>query len=128
MWISEKEKEILVENVKFLIDNDFELEVEEYGISLSNTLIKIVVGFPPMSDISEVGIRFKKENQYFDIGWIAAVRDNLVVNCYDKLNGAIQLLKYLEDNYENIVNHEYCVESEKLISGYLQNLKVTKRK
>jgi hypothetical protein len=123
MSISDKEKKILIEKAKFLVDKDYKMQVDEYTIIFVNNVHKIYIGYPPMSTMSEVGIRFIKENDYFPLDWIAAVRDNLIINCNDKLNGAIQLLKYLEKNYEKIKNYEYCVESEKLISEYIKQLK-----
>ena len=123
MWISDIEKDILIDKSKFLLDKCYELEVDDYDITLSKDGIQIVAGFPPMSDVSEVGIRFIKKNDYYNISWIAVVRHNLLVNCKDKLNGAIQLLKYTEENYEKIINYEYCAESRKLVSEYIEKLK-----
>jgi hypothetical protein len=122
MTISQNERDVLIENAIFFTNKDYAIETDDYSVSFNNGVNIIQVGFAPNSDISEVSIKFIKENIYFNIAWIAVVRDNLIVNCNEKLNGAIQLLKYLEENYEKITNYEYCIESRKLVSEYIKKM------
>ena len=123
MSMSESEKQIIIENAKFLEYKGYVKSVEEHTIHYSTDEIDIIVGYEPYSVESDIFIKFKKENEAFDVGWIACVRGDIHFNHDQRLETVLILLSYIRENYDTLLNIDYCRESRKLVSEYIAKLK-----
>lgn len=83
----------------------------------NNILISII--FPPnfVEEDEDVQIRFLDKNQVFSIGWIALVREGIKGTGEKNLT---ELLQYIKEKYENIIDYHFCKESDKLIEQYVE--------
>ena len=77
------------------------------------------IAFEPYSDISSVSIWFRENNKEFNIGWIAFVRENIKTNPHERLANAVILLNYINNNYQDVSNYEFCEESEKMVDDFI---------
>lgn len=123
MSMSENEKQVIIENAKFLEDKGCVKNVEESSITYFLDGIEIIVGYEPYSVESDIFIRFKKENEVYDVGWIACVRSDIHFNHDQRLETVLTLLSYVRENYDRILDIDYCRESRRLVSEYIARLK-----
>ncbi|MBR1442521.1 MAG: hypothetical protein IJ583_03190 [Firmicutes bacterium] len=124
--LSENDLKIILKEGKFLTDIGYTVSHNEYYVTYSRHDIKFMIGFEPYDDTSNVNILFIDKNEPFDIGWIAFVRDNIKISAYKKTENIISLLHYINKNYTNITNYQYCKESTPLIAEFIQK-QITKR-
>lgn len=92
---------------------------DQYSIDYSLNDICISIVYPTNSEESNVNIRFIKKNQFFDIGWMAFVRND-IKGSNNKLMNVKELLKYVENHYLQIKDYQYCVESDYLVDKYVE--------
>lgn len=110
----------IIKMAKFLEILGYKKIENEYSIEYSLNNIIISICYPPYySEESDIGIKFIKENQYFSIGWIAFVRENIHQNS-NKSMKILDLIEYLEKHYYQITDYQYCVESNKLVDEYVE--------
>ncbi len=112
-------KEIIQREAVFLEKKGYKKMEDEYSVNyaLNNVFISIV--FPPNSEESDILIRFLDMNQVFSIGWIALVRNNLK-GMGEKVENAIELIKYVKEYYNNITDYQFCLQSNILIDNYVE--------
>lgn len=116
--VTEIKNEIQKET-KFLNELGYKEFEDEYAINYSLDNYLISVSFPPNSEESDVSIRFLDSNQVFSIGWIALVRNNIEGKS-EKVENAIELIKYLKTNYDMVTKYQYCLQSNILIDEYVE--------
>lgn len=123
MKISENEIEKILSCGSFLIKAGYKEIHDNCSIAYSNNMLNFKIAFEPYDDIINVNIIFRENNEVFDVGWIAFVRENIQANSNDKLNDAIILLQYIDEHYSDITNYEFCKDSEKLIDDFIEKQK-----
>lgn len=123
MSMSENEKQVIIENAKFLEDKGYVKNVEESSITYFLDGIDIIIGYEPYSVESDIFIKFKKENEVYGVAWIARIRSDIHVNYNQRLETVLTLLSYLRENYDRILDIDYCRESRRLVSEYIARLK-----
>lgn len=116
--VTEIKNEIQKET-KFLNELGYKESEDEYAINYSLNNYLISVSFPPNSEESDVSIRFLDSNQVFSIGWIALVRNNMEGKS-EKVENAIELIKYVKTNYDMVTKYQYCLQSNILIDEYVE--------
>lgn len=119
MKISENEIQKILESGSFLIEKGYVVACNEYDISYTKDGILFKIAFEPYSDISSVSIWFRENNKEFNIGWIAFVRENIRTNPHERLANAVILLNYINNNYHDVSNYEFCEESEKMVDDFI---------
>lgn len=119
MGITCLEKNEIKKTAEFLERLGYIRTENQYSINYSLNAISISVVYPPISEESDVNIRFIEKNEVFSVGWIALVRGN-VTGSNEKIMNIKILLKYVEEQYRQITDYEYCVESNKLIDKYVE--------
>lgn len=72
--------------------------------------------------IHSFSVSKRRGKGHFDVGWIAVVRKNLYTNQCSKLEGALSLLMYIKENYDEITNTSYCRDSDILIDEFIDNI------
>ena len=116
--IPEEERKLLREKGQFLIERGLTKEEDEYSIDYYNKDYIISICYEPYSLYSRAIIRFRKRNEVFDIGWIMKVRTK-EEPAVDKLENALDLLEYIKENYDSLIQYDFCKECDKLIDQYL---------
>ena len=118
--ITDYEREQILAAGSFLESKGYKVEYNNaHMIVYSNDWIEISIVYPPNGDMSEIDIKFDGKKGVFSIGWIALVRHNLHTS-KENLNHILELLEYTKIHYSQIVNYEYCKESDKLIDEYVE--------
>lgn len=118
MAITNLEKEIIKETAKFLENLGYTRTEDRYSVKYTLNDICISIVYPPNSDESEVNIRFIKKNKVFSVGWIAFVRENIKGNG-ERITNVKELLNYIENHYFQILDYQFCEESNLLIDKYV---------
>lgn len=118
----EADKAIIIEKSSFLLKKGYCLnETDDLSIRYTNEYNRISISYNKFDNISNISILFFNENELFDIGWIAFIQSDLKLNPRLHLENIKQLLTYTEQNYEKIININYCIESRKKVEKYLSN-------
>jgi hypothetical protein len=120
MLMSLEDRDIIIGNSNFFVSKNYKMTYNNNSVSYSNKKISFIFSYERYSERSTVYIKFIKKNEYFNVGWIALVRNN-IQNNDNRLNRILQLMKYIEENYKDITNIKYCRESDELISQYVRN-------
>lgn len=123
MVMTENEKQRIVKSADFLYDKGYTRKTEDYAISFLGDRISFIVAYEPYSDISDVLIKFMNENEVYSVGWIACVRSGLSIQPHLRLENVLILLSYIRENYSSVTRRNYCEESNKLISKFIENRK-----
>ncbi|MBF2599179.1 hypothetical protein IA929_04080 [Listeria seeligeri] len=120
MKIDEQSKEVIINSCQFLINFGYILtELKNDSITFSNKKIDFIIGYERYDEISTLYIRFWQENELFNIGWIAFVRGEKSEEGQSKLDNITHLLDYIEKNYAEITNFQFCQESRKMIEDFM---------
>ena len=119
MAITESERKEIKKEAEFLESLGYTRTEDQYSINYRLNDICISIVYPPNSDESDVNIRFIEKNQVFSVGWIALVRADIRGN-NDKFINVKELLKYVENQYLQIKDYQYCVESNNLVDRYVE--------
>lgn len=119
MAILDLEKQEIIKQGSFLEKIGFRRTNYEYMINYTSDNISICVAFPPCIDESDITIRYTDTNQVFSVNWIAFVRNKIDPNI-KRLKRIKILLSYMEDNITNLLNYQYCLESNKLVEKYVE--------
>ena len=122
MKMSRKDKEIIEKNAHFISAKGFKSTENDYGIDYFSDEIKISIYYEKYGTAGLIGIRFVKENVFFDIGWIALVRENIQLSSEKPLENILILLDFMKENFDCITNYNYCKESDQLIDDYCVRL------
>lgn len=90
----------------------------EYMENYTLDNISICVAYPPCSDESDITIRYADTNQIFSVSWIAFVRNGMETreNKFEKIK---TLLAYVRDNIVDLLDYQYCLDSNKLVDKYV---------
>ena len=118
--LSKDEIKIILKEGKFLTDIGYTISHNDYFITYSNDTFKFMIGFEPYDDTSNAVILFIDKNEAFNVGWIAFVRDNIKISAYKKTENIISLLHYINKNYTNITDYQFCKDSRTLISEFIK--------
>ncbi len=118
--ITDYEREQILAAGSFLERMGYEVKVDEYGVDYSNSNIKFSFDYPPYENTSQASISFKGINDLFDLGWIMFVREQIKVDAKKKLLNLLMILEFVKKHYEEITDYEYCKESNKLVSAYVE--------
>lgn len=119
--ISVIEIQKIIESANFLDDKGYRRKIEDGTISFFGDGIDILITYERYSDVSDILIKFKKENEAYSVGWIACVRSGLSVKPHQRLENVLTLLSYVRENYSLIIDRGYCKESDKLIAEFIHN-------
>ena len=119
MRISKDELQRILDSGFFLADKGYIVSCNEYCVTYTKGIRSFRILFEPYSDISSVSIFFKDNNEEFNIGWIAFVRENINANPRKRLDNIIILLDYINNHYEDITNYQFCKESEILVKEFI---------
>jgi len=119
MKISKDELQKILESGIFLVDKGYIVSHNEHCVTYTQEIRSFRILFEPYSDISSVSIFFKDNNEEFNIGWIAFVRENINTNPRKRLDNIIILLDYIDKHYEDITNYQFCKESEILVEEFI---------
>lgn len=119
MVITDLEKNEIKQMAKFLENRGYTRTERPYSIDYTLDNICISIVYPPNSDESDVNIRFIKKNEVFSVGWIALVRGD-IKGSSEKCINIKELLKYVESQYLQIIDYQFCVESNYLIDKYVE--------
>lgn len=92
MKMTEIEIQKICEMANFLDDKGYTRKIEGDTILYSNNRIDIIITFEPNSDVSDIRIKFIKENEFYSVGWIACVRSGLNVDPHQRLGNVLTLL------------------------------------
>ena len=121
MKMTKIEIQKICEMANFLDDKGYTRKIEGDTILYSNNRINIIITFEPNSDVSNVSIKFIKENEFYNVGWIACVRSGLNVNPHQRLGSVLALLSYIRENYSMMMDIDYCKESNRLVDEFIDN-------
>lgn len=111
----------MIKSANFLNDKGFAKKIEESTISFLGDGVNFIITFERYSDVSDIFIKFVKENEIYSVGWIACVRSGLSINPHQRLENVLELLSYIRKNYSLITNRDYCKESDILIKRFIEN-------
>ena len=81
--------------------------------------VRISAFFEPYDNGADVDIRFLEGNHHFIMGWIWVVHNGYEPINEKGVNKLIMILKYIEDNFDDITNLSWCQESRELITDFL---------
>lgn len=122
MVIKESERQEIISAAKFLEDKGYKRNVNEYFITYSNDTIDLIIGYEQYYDKQgDIHIKFNKKNKSYSIGWIAVVRAGLKTIQQEKESHLLFLLSYVRDNYDTLIQIDYCEESNQLIDAFICN-------
>lgn len=121
MKMTEREKKKIIESASFLLYKGYKKNIGVDIICYSWNGIEFIITFEPNSDVSDISIKFTRENEVYSIGWIACVRDGLHVNPHQRLENIVTLLSYIKENYSLLTNINYCKECNILIEEFIIN-------
>ena len=119
MAITGFERNEIKKEAEFLERLGYARSEDLYSINYNLHDICISVIYPPNSEESDVTIQFIEKNQVFSVGWIALVRSD-IRGSDDKFMNVKELLKYVENQYPQIKDYQYCVESNRLVDIYVE--------
>jgi len=111
----------------FLEGKGFVPQENEYGVDYFNGKIKIMAYYERYENRCGVDIKFPG-NKHFQIAWIAFIRDGVETAQKELEEKIFVLIEYLERNFDNITDFEYCEESGKLLDKYFESEEWQKRK
>lgn len=112
----ESEKQEIIEAARFLEDMGYERNINEYFITYSGDRIDFIVGYERYYDEQgDIHIKFKKENKVYSVGWIMVVREGLNAIQQRRESYLLFLLSYIRDNYDALIQIDYCEESNQSI-------------
>lgn len=117
--MTDLERDKIKRIAEFLENFGYTRTENQYSINYTMDDICIYIVYPPNSDESDVNIRFIKKNKVFSVGWIALVRGG-VKESNEKFMNVKDLLKYVENHYQQIIDYQFCVESDYLIDKYVE--------
>lgn len=123
MRMTENEKQRIVKSADFLYDKGYTSKIKDYAISFLGDGISFIVSYERYSDTSDVLIKFMKENEVYSVGWIACVRSGLNIQPHLRLENVLMLLSYIRENYSSVTSRNYCKESDKSVSKFIENHK-----
>lgn len=121
MIMAEDEMQKVVKSANFLNDKGYAREIEESTISFLGEGINFIISFERYSNVSDIFIKFIKENEIYSVGWIACVRSGLSIEPHHRLENVLTLLSYIRENYSSIICRDYCKASDKLIKVFIEN-------
>lgn len=119
MVMPEEEKQKVMESAKFLEDKGYTKKDETYAITYSNDKVDVIISYGPYSEESIIYIKFIRENECHDVGWIAVARSGLSLP-QGRLENLLFLISYLRENYNKIIDLDYCRGSDKFIHEYIK--------
>ena len=118
----EMDRDIIIEKASFLLNYGYDLDqITDTNIRYTNEHNRISISYNKFDDLSSISVFFFNENELFNVGWIAFIQSDLILNLKQKLDNVEQLLKYMEENYNNIVDVNYCTESRHKVEEYIKN-------
>ena len=118
MTVSNSEKQELIKCGAFLTEMGFKRSDYEYMENYTLDNISICVAYPPCSDESDITIRYADTNQIFSVSWIAFVRNGMETR-ENKFKKIKTLLAYVRDNIVDLLDYQYCLDSNKLVDKYV---------
>lgn len=139
-WGIEKYANVIKQKAQFLEQKGFILsEIDEYTIVYAHKRkdIKVDIYWGRYTDFAEVGVRFKKPSgswEHFAMSWFRIIKkieagesyDSIVVtnpyinNEEGKLERILYLLEFLEENFDEFMNIQYCRKAEKKVNEYIE--------
>ena len=119
--MTKEEKESVIASAKFLEEKGYNLKEfdGESAVYFGNDR-QILVDFGSRGEGSSVSVRFIKENDVFDLGWIAFIRDGVKLAPGKTKDNLVALLVYLRDHYHEAADFRLCKESAQTVNAYLK--------
>lgn len=112
MHLTEEELEKILEAGKFLLDKGYSIEQKKRIIRYSMEEKQISVYLGRFTDeLGEVGIKFLDANKYYNLGWITHNRGVYRPQLNGRFDYLMYMLSYLREEYDNIINIDFCEES-----------------
>lgn len=121
MRMKEEDKEEIKRSACFLLQRGFSVQEDYDTVMFTDGQIDIIANYERYENISSLSIHYKKENETFNIGWIAFVRANLKTDCTKRLENILILMDYLQKNFEAVSDYDYCKESQNLVKRFVED-------
>ena len=122
--LCESDRKLIMKRAYFLVEKKYIFNYDDYSIVYSNGRIVFTIYYERYSDEAGINITFNKsfgKIVTFNVGWIAVVSHSIEI-CASRLEKILQLLDYIESNYQNITNIKYCKNNGSKISNYINDL------
>ncbi|MCM1113249.1 MAG: hypothetical protein NC399_08365 [Muribaculum sp.] len=119
MAITDLDRKEIEETAEFLERRGYIKAGDSYSVYYTWDNICISVVYPPNSEECDVNIKFMDVNQVFSVGWIAFVRKN-IKEANEKIKYIKALLKYIEEDFNQITSYQFCVDTNCLIDAYVE--------
>ena len=115
------EKESVLTAASFLEKNGYTMEkYDRDGIIYSDGERRIAIDFGRYGESSSIAIHFVRENNLFNLEWIALVREGIKLIPGQTKNNLIATLRYFEKNYRQVSNLDFCRESDLMVKEYVK--------
>lgn len=122
--LCESDRKLIMKRAYFLVEKNFIFNYDDNSLVYSNGKIVFTIYYERYSDDAGINITFNKsfgKNVTFNVGWIAVVSHS-IEKYAGRLEKILQLLDYIESNYQNITNIKYCKNNDAKISNYINDL------
>jgi len=120
MLMSKEDKMELRRKAKFLEDMGYVVTEDAYGLEYDSPKMRLCFAYERYGDGTETPMRFKELNECYELGWIAAVRENLNFRGAGNKNILSLCIAFVKANYDKLMDIRYCRESDTLIDAYIE--------
>ena len=108
----ENDKKEIIKRASFLKRKGYHIgKPDDYSVDFFNEKknIRISMFYERYDEHCDVSIRFLKEHESYYASWFAFFANSKKkVDFYRKVDRIIYLLKFVEKNYKNLIDLEYC--------------------
>lgn len=114
----------IISNCEFLILKEYELTDErENSITFSDNQRKFVITYDKLDNVSSISYSMRNSKKIFSIGWFAFIRESIKTNMDNPLQNTLNLLQFINANYDQLLSLDYCIETERRVDDYLRDLR-----
>lgn len=123
MNMNREDKQAIQRAAKFLEDDGFQPALDNNVVIYEKETISFIIAYERYDDVSSIDVKFSDQNQAFDVGWIAFVREHLNTDVHKPLQNVLLLLAYIQAHLDEITEYSYCKESQEMIAKFISHSK-----
>ena len=121
MLMSESDKMQIKNRGIFLVQKGYRVSTDEYGVNFDNGRMKIDVFYERYENHQDILLKFPSRKGYY-LHFFALRIEKMDLRNATPLQMLFAYMDYLERNYDNLMNEEYCEQCMEIVRQDMETL------
>lgn len=121
MLMSNMDKMRIKSKGMFLTGRGYRVSTDQYGVTFTNGEMEIAVFYERYENHQDILLKFPSRKSYY-LHFFVLVKEKIDLSKATPIQMLLTYMNYLEKNYDNLMNEEYCEQCMEVVRKDMKTL------